>query len=262
MELLVLQKLFYEAILKQDQVSYQTLCQHIKAAQGLEPAQGLAIYRGSVMGKLVRTLRAIYPVCYRLVGEKFFKATAEKFIHCYPSFSPDLGNYGQQFSDFLADFEPVVTQLPYLPDVARLEWFWHRIFNGEETTPLDLDALGKVSQDKWGDLILHIPKNSMLLESIYPIHRIWAVNQPDYEGHEQVSLAEGGVKIFLWRQHYTMRIDLPSEEEWQLLAAFKQHKRFEEVCETLLARTATLDIPQLLAQVVQRGWITHFSLAA
>ncbi len=63
----------------------------------------------------------IYPVCCQLVGEIFFNATALSFINQCPCLSPDLGDYGKQFPDFIANFEPV-KHLPYLSDVAHLEW--------------------------------------------------------------------------------------------------------------------------------------------
>ncbi len=250
MELAALQKLFYQAIFDKEGTSATELCKRITTAKKLTTAEAIAIYRGSIIGKLSRSLRAIYPVCHRLVGEQFFEATAITYIHRFPSQSPDLGDYGEQFPEFLASFEPA-TSLAYLPDVARLEWHWHRIFNGEDSTPLDLTSLAEIDQDKWGNLVFQLPKASILLESPYPIHRIWQINQPDYEGDDQVSLDEGAIKIFMWRQGYDMRLDLPTDEEWQLLKAFSSGQKFERVCEKV-------DVSALLTPFVQRGWIAGF----
>ncbi|NEP11150.1 MAG: DUF2063 domain-containing protein [Symploca sp. SIO2C1] len=259
MELKALQNLFYDALSEKDASNPEELEQRIKAAQNLTPAQGLAVYRGSVTGKLSQTLRSIYPVCYRLVGKNFFEATALTYIRQFPSLSPDLGDYGGQFPDFLKEFEPAA-KLPYLPDVACLEWYWHRVFNGEDATGLDFQALSKVPQERWGEIIFHLPENSVLIESAYPIHRIWQVNQPEWKGEGQVNLEEGGVKIFLWRDGYEMRIDLPTEEEWQLLKAIRAKKRFEKVCEDLAAEEPAIDVAPLLPLLVQRGWIAGFFL--
>ena len=252
-----LQNLFYRAVWERDSASIDELSQHIKAARNLTPAEGLAVYRGNVVGNLTSALTSIYPVCCQLVGENFFSATAVKFIHQFPCLSPNLGEYGEQFPDFLADFE-AVANLPYLPDVARLEWFWHRVFCGEDTTELDLHRLAEIPEEKWGKLIFDLPKNSFTLESNYPIHRIWEVNQDDDRGDRTVSLDEGGIKIFLWRQGFDMRIDLPSDPEWEFLKAFQSHEPFEVVCEQLAAR---VDVSTLLPLFVQRGWIATFSVS-
>ena len=257
MEAITLQNLFLRAVWEKDTTSIEKLSKHIQAPNNLTPAESLGIYRGNVVGNLTNTLTLIYPVCCQLVGEKFFKATALKFIDQFPCLSPDLGDYGEQFPDFLSNFEPV-KHLPYLPDVARLEWYWHRIFCGENTKGLDFPALGKIPQERWGELIFYLPKNSVLLESVYPIHRIWQVNQSDYQGDEIVSLYEGGVKIFLWRQGYDMRIDLPNDSEWELLKVFQENYPFEIICEKLVDVEPQVDVGSLLPVFVQRGWIDDF----
>ena len=259
MKLIELQKLFQKAVLEGDTSSDRELCQYIKAAADLTPDRGLAVYKGSIIGQFSQTLSSIYPVCCRLVGEKFFDAVAVNYIDRFPSLSPDLGDYGEQFPDFLANFEPV-GKLPYLPDVARLEWYWHRIFNGEDAAGLDFKALSEIPQEKWGEVIFQLPKNSILLESVYPIHRIWQVNQPEYEGDDRVSLDEGGIKIFLWRQGYDIRIDLPNDSEWQLLKSFQAKNSFESVCENLAAKEPPIDVASLLPLFVQRGWVAGFSI--
>lgn len=256
MEATVLQNLFYRAVWERDPASIEELSKHIKPARDLTPAEGLGVYRGNVVGNLTSALMLTYPVCCQLVGEKFFEATAATFISQFPCSSPDLGDYGEKLPDFLADFEPAAN-LPYLPDVARLEWFWHRVFIGEDTTGLDLQGLAEVPEEKWGDLIFYLPKNSVMLESAYPIHRIWEVNQEDYQGDRRVSLDEGGVKIFLWRKGYDMRIDLPSKPEWELLKAFQNNDTFEAICEKL---AGTVDVSSWLPVFVQRGWIADFSV--
>lgn len=257
MEAIKLQNLFLRAVWERDSISIEELGKHIKAPNNLTPAESLAIYRNNVVGNLSNSLKLIYPVCCKLVGEKFFVATGLKFINQFPCLSPDLGDYGEQFADFLADFKPV-KNLPYLSDIARLEWHWHRVFCGEDTKVLDFQALGKIPQEKWGDLIFYLPKNSVLLESIYPIHKIWQVNQSDNQSNEIVSLDEGGVKIFLWRQGYDMRIDLPKDEEWELLKIFQGNYPFEIVCEKLVDIEPEADVGLLLPLFVQRGWISDF----
>jgi len=258
MELAALQQLFYDAIFDKSGTRSEALCQHITTAPNLTAADGIAIYRGSILGKLSSTLQAIYPFCHRLVGDTFFRMTASTYVHLSPSTSPDLGDYGEDFPEFLAMFEPAAS-LPYLPDMARFEWHWHRIFNGEDTSLLDFQALANIPHEKWGELIFKLPKASVLLESVYPIHRIWQVNQPDYEGDDSVNLDESGVKILLWRQNDEMRLDLPTDSEWQLLKAFQSQQPFGLICEALANNEATLDVSALLTQFVQRGWIADFS---
>ena len=252
MELKALQQQFYQAIFEPK--NHQTFKQDY-----LNTATGLEIYRSSIIGNFCLALQAIYPVCVRVVGEAFFTATAKVYIQQFPAESPDLGQYGQTFPEFLSEFEPAA-QLPYLPDLARLEWHWHCIFHGEPNPTLDYQALGKIPPENWGDLVFKLPQNSILLESIYPIHQIWQVNQPDYQGDETVDLNAGNSRIFLWRQEYEMRMELPSLAEWQLLQGFQTHDTLDSICETLATVDPEIDVGALLPLFVQRGWIVNFEV--
>ncbi len=258
MDLKELQQLFFQAMINQDADSIEALEKNIAGAKSLTPEAGLGVYRGSVIGGLTKGLTSMYPVCCRLVGEQFFNATAISYIYRFPSLSPDIGDYGADFADFLAHFPPAA-QLPYLSDVARLEWYWEQVFKGEDNKSLDIQALSAVNQGKWNDLIFSLPKNSVLLASPYPIHRIWEMNQPNYEGTEEVSLSEGGVKIFLWRKGYEMRLELPNDEEWELLQAFAAQESFGDICYNLITQSSPIDVPSLLPIFVQRGWLSGFS---
>ncbi|PZD71576.1 hypothetical protein C1752_06196 [Acaryochloris thomasi RCC1774] len=259
-ELRELQRLFYSAIATKDSDSIQQLKPQMRSTEHLSFERGLSAYQGSVVGKLSRALEDIYPVCGRLVGTQFFTTMARQYIRRYPSQSPDLGDYGEQLSDFLAQFEPAAS-LPYLPDVAHLEWNWHRIFNSKDQPLLDLAALSKVPPGRWPDLVFQLPASSILLTSPYPIHRIWQVNQADASSTETVDLSEGEVNLFLWRDQYETRIDLPNAAEWQLLQAFASGAQFGEICAQLEDRTADIAVTALLPLWVQRGWVTGFTLS-
>jgi hypothetical protein len=81
----------------------------------------IAIYRRTVFANYRNALAATYPVVKRLVGAPFFNTAVDSYVHAHPSASGDLNVYGDAFGDFLAAY-PHAANLPYLPDVARLEW--------------------------------------------------------------------------------------------------------------------------------------------
>ncbi|WP_418314827.1 putative DNA-binding domain-containing protein [Piscinibacter sakaiensis] len=81
----------------------------------------LAIYRNNVISSLVDALGETFPVVQELVGEEFFRAMAAVYVRQDPPRSRILASYGAGLAEFLESFEPV-SSLPYLPDVARLEF--------------------------------------------------------------------------------------------------------------------------------------------
>ena len=93
----------------------------IVAPDPAEAEQRFKVYRNNVSHSLTRALAAQFPVIEALVGAAFFAALARAFFKSSPPRSPSLLLWGDDFAAFLAHFPPVA-HLPYLADVARLEY--------------------------------------------------------------------------------------------------------------------------------------------
>jgi hypothetical protein len=227
----------------------------IRDAAGLSPAQQLAVYRSSLIAGMARALAYTYPICQRLVGENFFLALATSFIHTHPSRAPDLNYYGADFADFLRDFEPA-RSLPYLPDVARLEWLWQSVFTARNTRPLTLAALARLSEARRERLQLRLLPASGLLASPFPVHRIWAVNQDGYAGDPTVDLAEGAVRLMVWRTGMNMRMQALNAAEWALLEAIGAGQTLTTACRQISEDLPQTELAALLAGAIASGWMT------
>jgi len=119
----------------------------LKTWNGSDPAQRFAVYRNNVIVSLVDALADSYPVVQALVGEDFFRAMAAEFARGNPPRSPVLAWYGAGFADFVADFPPAAG-LPYLADVARLEWLRVEAWHAADADPLPLAEVGACLADE------------------------------------------------------------------------------------------------------------------
>ena len=226
----------------------------IKERDGLSAAEQLAIYRNSHFGGLTNALAEIYPAIKLLVGEHFFDAMAWRYIKFHPSQHYDLNQYGQGLAKFIGNFRPADT-LPYLADVARLEWAWHQAFYATEHKPITETDLRQLARGQHRRLSLYLPDSAHLLSSPYPVHRIWDIAQNDIDNN--VDLDEGGVKLFIWRDDDTRRVDLLTEIQWQFLSAIQPGIHIDDLCITLVATNPSIDLTQLLHTTIQRGWLAH-----
>jgi hypothetical protein len=240
----------------QDGPALHAVSQHVVPTAHMTSADHVNIYKSAILGTLERALGNIYPVCQRLVGTEFFNGMARQYGRSVPSVSPDLAQYGDGFSQFIASFEPA-RSVPYLPDVATLEWHWHCAFNAADQAALDTGALAGLPESETEHIIFRLPASATLIDSEYPIHSIWQVNQPDWDGSQVVDLGDGGCRLIVWRQHYEMRIDLLNESEWRFLNGIADSIPFA----ALAAQTNTPDIDVLLPACVERGWIADFVLS-
>ena len=166
---------------------------------GLEPAARLAIYRHHVVATLTAALQATFPVVCRLVDARFFAYVADRYIQVEPPSGPCLFEYGAGFADFLAEL-PACRSLPYLADVARLEWAMQRALHAPDAIPLPIRATQGVAPDLAASLTLTIDPSVTLLCSRYPIDRIWRANQADEPEPAVVDLADGGARLEVRRR--------------------------------------------------------------
>lgn len=109
---------------------------------GSDPTRRLDVYRNNVMVSLVDALANTFPVTQQLVGEDFFCAMAQRFVRQQPPRSPVLARYGAQFPDFIGQFEPAAS-LPYLSDVARLEWLRLQALHAADASPISSEAIAQ-----------------------------------------------------------------------------------------------------------------------
>lgn len=113
------------------------------AVNGIAPLHRLSIYRNTFTQTLIRALRLSYPAVDRLVGAAFFDAAAADFVVQHPPRSSYLDEFGGDFAAFLEQFAPAAS-VPYLADVARLEWAVSRALHAPDAEPLSVAALGSV----------------------------------------------------------------------------------------------------------------------
>lgn len=154
-------------------------------ASGDAPDRRFAVYRNNVQHGLSRALAARFPVVERLVGVDFFAATARVYASASPPESPVLMHWGDSFADFLAGFPPAQS-LPYLPDVARLEWLRGRAYHARDTVAADPSALLEADA---AAMHLRLAPSVYLFESKWPAVSIWRRNQP---GGATQALPKGG----------------------------------------------------------------------
>jgi hypothetical protein len=159
---------------------------------GVTASARLAIYQHHVFTTLTVALEATYPVVCRLVDRRFFGWVADCYIRAHPPVGPCLFEYGEDFPAFVAAFE-ACAHLPWLADVARLEWAMNVASHAPEATPLDAEAWRALDPETLARSTVGLDPSVTLLESAWPIDTIWRANQPGADG--VADLALGAVRL-------------------------------------------------------------------
>jgi len=219
---------------------------------GISVKDRIDIYRNNVFSNYRKTLSAVYPVIERLVGKEFFRQTADTYISACPSLSGDLNEYGENFPQFIATYEPV-KELPYLKDVARLEWLMELIFHAADVIPKVLEKLAFVPEDKYGELRFKLNPASQIYQSNYPIAKIWQVNQVDWKGDGFVDLQLGGCELLVYRKNFSTTIKPLSKGEYAMLHGLSSGKNINTTFCKAFEVQNDLDLGTFLQQMIQEG---------
>src|SRR5438067_1941927 len=102
----------------------------------IPPEEAIAIYRNTCLANATRALRLSFPAIERLTGLEFFDGAAAEFYADHPPRSGCLDDYGASFPASLSAFPPAAS-LPYLREVASLEWAVNRALRAADVPELD-----------------------------------------------------------------------------------------------------------------------------
>lgn len=184
----------------------------------LGAAARLAIYRRNLHANWRAALADTFPVVARLVGDAFFGEAARRYALAHPSRSGDLHEFGEAFPDFLGAY-PYARDLPYLRDVARLEWAWQAAFHAAEPPPIDLAALARVPEERHGEIRFSLHPAARLVDSEHPVLAIWEANQPERDGTP--GRLEGADTVIVHRPALDVQLGLLERADWRFLRALE-----------------------------------------
>jgi len=148
----------------------------LKGAAVRRADRRFAVYRNNVAVSLVEAVGERFPVVKRLVGDEFFSAMAHAFVLREPPLSPLLIHYGETFPAFIEAFD-AARPLPYLADVARLEYARGLAYHAADVEPLPRAAFAALPAGRIGSARVTLHPSVGIIASRFPVLSIWEVNQ-------------------------------------------------------------------------------------
>ena len=196
----------------------------------------------------------------RLVGDAFFRAMAAAFVSEELPASPLLLDYGEGFAPFIDAFEPA-DRLPYLGDVARLEWARQQAYHAADAEPLDPQRLAEVEPAQLGELRLLLHPSLRLCESRWPILDIWETNTRDAQPR-RVDLDAGDQQLLVLRPRAQVNQQLLPAGAAGFLRQILAGRGLAESAQTAITDAETFDLAGLLQLLLQAGALIDFEPAA
>jgi len=217
----------------------------------------LAIYRANAAVTAARALGAAYPVVRQVVGDAFFDRLAQACQRHVPSTSGDLFDYGAEFAGFVAEF-PHTRSLPYLPDLARLEWAVHRAHGAADARDWDRQGLAHVAPAQQTAIRLAWAAGTAVVASAYPIARIWQIHQSDFEGAFEVDWSVRECAL-IGRDGFRVRVSAIRAGDAAFIASSLAGAALGACLEAALAADPDFDLGAVLGRLIASNLVCGFT---
>lgn len=206
-------------------------------------SQAFAVYRNTSALGVVDALRASYPTIDMLLGDDGFTHAALEFRREQPPRGPVLSDYGREFAAFLGR-QPWTCELPYLADVASLDWLWLETFlaSDAKARPLTPSSSGRIA--------LHPAARFAWLAT--PAMTIWLAHRDPWSIVELEPdwVQEGAL---FTRPGACVRAEPIDAALYRLLAACTVPASIADVVTGVAGEFPTADVPELLRRGVTSG---------
>jgi len=208
-------------------------------ARNVDVSWGVRAYRNNVFGNLAGALAGAYPIVRKIVGEEFFTAMAHEYARAHPSAGGDLNEYGARLPSFLGSFAHT-RDLPYLPDVARMEWVAHIAYYAAEP-------------EQRGDLPFRLATGSAPMRSDWPLARLWEVHQDGYRGEISVDFAPGPYRILVFRPVWRVEVQPITLGEYRFIAGAGRGEPLGELLEAAVELDPAFAPETAIARLARLG---------
>ena len=219
----------------------------------------LQIYRNNYFLSLTKVLRDIHPTVRKLVGDDFFNYTATEFIKVSPPLTGNLHNYGEQFAVFLNEFDPSA-KLPYLHDVARLDWAHHCAYHAADSVPVPLDRINAVPAESYADLMFVLSPSASILTSRHPVYSIWQFSQAETETDIAPTLDSGGEQVLVFRPALDIVTKRITMEEYVFISALDRGLTLSNAIDVAVKSDSAFELNSVLGQCLSSGLIVNLNL--
>ena len=218
------------------------------AGDTIPAASRLDVYRHHVGHSLAAALAATFSTVQAIVGEGFFRGLAQAFVRQSMPTQPVLSEYGAGLPVFIAGYDPA-SDLPYLADVARLDWALNCAFHALHVEGLGAVELAEIATDRLPSRSLSLTPGATLLTSRFPLGRIWLASQPGADA-ATVDLGSGDARLLVMRRPDDAAFVELSAAEAAFVAALIDGGPIETAAEAAFRADGAVDLSTVFARLI------------
>jgi len=169
------------------------------SAQDLSSRARMGIYHNAYRVRLVDVLLDTFEHTSKYLGDDWFRQLASDYVQSHNSTHTNIGLYGREFPDFLAD------QLAgdrEVSELALMDWTLRRAFDGSDASVMTQDDLQRLAGSDSTDLRLWPVPTLTIITQHFNTLDIWhAINSDEHP--PEVEPLQEPLDILIWRKGHS-----------------------------------------------------------
>ncbi|MCS6925384.1 MAG: DNA-binding domain-containing protein [Candidatus Binatia bacterium] len=227
------------------------LVEAVRMHGSLSREERIGVYVRMYFARLLDALQEDFPRVAAYLGWERFQALVRAYVQAHPSTHPSVRHIGRRFADFLAAQPEIQGELPFLPDLARLEWGRLEVFDAPDAEPVQLEQLRRLPPEDWPTVRFQVIPACRVLHSAWPVHEIWAGGEGALRP-ERIKPRETVVRI--WRQGFVVYQASMDRFERRAWAYVQEGEPFAALCAALAPSCPPEAVVQEVSSLLLR-WI-------
>ncbi len=218
-------------------------------------ADGLAVYRNTVMRGAIDALEATFGTVVLITGRDWFRAAAREFVGKNPPREPALMAYGEGFPGWLADFGPA-QDTPYLSDIAEIDWLWQQAWSAADAVRLDGTELAALTPQSLPKYTLELHPSVRVAQFDIGTPSLWLAHQIGPPNKVHV-LSETPERMLFVRSQTNVETHLLEPASHAFLTTLREQASLLEAAEAAMAAQTGCDLQQTLVTGLTLGLFTR-----
>lgn len=248
-----IQKDFYKNVLNKNS---KTVYRHLVDKNNVKDR--FSIYRNTVIENLRHALALTFPDTWKILGTACADSVARTFILKEKSLPMTgcLDDWGADFPQYLAKIE-TLRELPYIKDIATIEWYRHRSYCAANTKPLTMRKLKKTLQGDMEKLQFIFRPCVFLHPSNYCLQPIINLLTTPHATHTITAEAKPSFAL-ITRNNNTIQIKWLSYELFKLLFLLHHQQPLLQAYASVLDESPHFDLTQAIDFMIEQKLIWKY----
>lgn len=229
----------------------------LRPQRGTPGEERVAVYTGGYLARTQEALAEVYEAVRHLIGARAFTALAEGYAARYPSHDYNLSFTGRHLPELL-DAWPLTQRLPFLPDLARLEWLVCQAFHAFDHPALSPIQVAALNPEAWPRIRLTFQPSVAILASSWPVLDLWQARTLPRD-QIRLEVVNRPQRVLVFRQGLSTRCELLDGRQYQLLEGLLAGRTLGEVCGALAEQEGELPLSAWFSRWAAGGLLSAVS---